>query len=156
MTERLKGLSEEYNRTMAESSNEKRALEEKLEKFRNQLKESDRKSLEVNREQENTQKVLSEVRQLSDRLEYLTPVRKDPKKKEREEFLQLSAKVIEETMSDLKMKNARLEKELLAKKELVNSTKEELEALKQQMKAAMGDSDQATKFLQEENMKVGF
>ncbi|EFO95230.1 hypothetical protein CRE_09393 [Caenorhabditis remanei] len=154
MTKRLKGLSEEYNRTMAESSNEKRALEEKLEKFRNQLKESDRKSLEVNREQENTQKVLSEVRQLSDRLEYLTPVRKDPKKKEREEFLQLSAKVIEETMSDLKMKNARLEKELLVKKELVNSTKEELEALKQQMKAAMGDSDQATKFLQEENMKL--
>lgn len=155
MAAKLKDLNEEYERTMAESASQKKVLEEKLDKYRSQLKENDRKSLEVNREQENTQKVLSEVRQLSNRIECMTPVRKDiSKKREREDFIQLSAKVIEETMSDLKMKNARLEKELLEKKELVTSTKEELEALKKTMAAAMGDSDQATNFLHAENTKL--
>lgn len=154
MTEKWKDLSEDYNRTMAEMASEKKAMEKRLDKYRNQLKENDRKSLEVNRDQENTQKVLSEVRQLSDRLEYLTPVRKDPKKKEREDFLQLSAKVIEETMGDLKKKNARLEQELKEKNDLVKSTKEELEALRQSMAVAIGDSDTAANFLREENRKM--
>lgn len=154
MTEKWKDLSEDYNKTMAEMTNERKAMEQRLDKYRNQLKENDRKSLETNRDQENTQKVLSEVRQLSDRLEYLTPVRKDPKKKEQEDFLQLSAKVIEETMGNLKRKNARLEMELKEKNDLVKATKEELESLRQSMAVAIGDSDTAANFLREENRKM--
>ncbi|CAL2031976.1 unnamed protein product [Caenorhabditis brenneri] len=155
-TERMNDIRKEFETAMAERTQEKKMLEEKLDKYRNICKENDRKSLEVHKDQENTQRVLSEVRQLSDRLEYLTPVRKENslKKRERDDFLQLSAKVIQETMSDLKAKNARLEKELLEKNEVVKMTKEELEALKKTMTAAMGDSEQATKYLQEENMKI--
>lgn len=154
MTEKWKDLSEDYNRTMAEMASEKKAMEQRLDRYRSQLKENDRKSLEVRCDQENTQKVLSEVRQLSDRLEYLTPVRKDPRKKEREEFLQLSAKVIEETMGDLKRKNVRLEQELKEKNDLVRTTKEELEALRVSMAVAIGDSDTSANFLREENRKM--
>ncbi|CAI2349748.1 unnamed protein product [Caenorhabditis sp. 36 PRJEB53466] len=114
-----------------------------------------RKSVDADRETENTRKVLSEVRQLSDRLECLTPVKKNPRlDKEREEFIQLSARVINETMSDLKTKNARLERELLEKKELVKATKDELDSLKETMAAAMGDSEQAARYLQNENLKL--
>ncbi|PIC29012.1 hypothetical protein B9Z55_020743 [Caenorhabditis nigoni] len=155
MMDKLRNLSEEYNRTMAEMASGKRMLEEKLEKYRSRLKENDRKSLEDQKEQENTQKVLSEVKQLRSQIDFLTPVRKDSRlKKEKDEMMEFSAKLIKETMSELKSKNAKLEEDLVEKNELVKRTKEELEALKKSMDAAMGDSDTATKFLQEENMRL--
>ncbi|CAO4380985.1 unnamed protein product [Caenorhabditis nigoni] len=155
MMDKLRNLSEEYNRTMAEMASGKRMLEEKLEKYRSRLKENDRKSLEDQKEQENTQKVLSEVKQLRSQIDFLTPVRKDSRlKKEKDEMMEFSAKLIKETMSELKSKNAKLEEDLTEKNELVKRTKEELEALKKSMDAAMGDSDTATKFLQEENMRL--
>ncbi|ULT91469.1 hypothetical protein L3Y34_009236 [Caenorhabditis briggsae] len=155
MMDKLRNLSEEYNRTMAEMASGKRMLEEKLDKYRSRLKESDRKSLEDHKEKENTQKVLSEVKQLRSQIDFLTPVRKDSRlKKENDEMLEFSAKLIKETMSELKSKNAKLEEDLAEKNELVKRTKEELEALKKSMDAAMGDSDTATKFLQEENMRL--
>lgn len=127
-------------------------LREQISALQDNLKE---KNVEKRRseETENHQKVLSEVRQLSDRLEFLTPVRKT-QNKEQEEFLQLSAKVIEENLSDLKRKNARLERELMEKKEVLRAKEDELEALKKTMQAAMGDSEQASKYLQDENIKV--
>lgn len=155
-TMKLNEKNSQFQTKLAEISSENRNLERKVQKFREELIVKDQRSLEVHQDQENTQKVLKEVKQLSDRLDYLTPKRKDVSRiKERDDFLQFSAKIIEETMSELKLKNARLERELSEKEELVKVTKEELQELQKTVTQAMGDSEQATKYLHAENMKVG-
>uniref|UniRef100_A0A1I7UKP4 Phorbol-ester/DAG-type domain-containing protein n=1 Tax=Caenorhabditis tropicalis TaxID=1561998 RepID=A0A1I7UKP4_9PELO len=138
-TETVNDLRKQFETTMAEMNLEKKILEEKLMKAGSHV------------DQEN--RVISEVRQLSNRLECLTPVKK-AQRKEQEEYLQLSAKVIEETMESLKTRNRRLEKELEEKKQVLKVTREELETLQKTMKEAMGDSEQASRYLQEENMKI--
>uniref|UniRef100_A0A8R1DLV9 Uncharacterized protein n=1 Tax=Caenorhabditis japonica TaxID=281687 RepID=A0A8R1DLV9_CAEJA len=148
-------LEQRCENLLAEVERLQLELQDKDEKVRI-TSESLENRLRSSMENTNTQKVLSEVRQLSDRLESLTPVRKvtDSVRREREEYLQLSAKVIGETLGDLKRKNALLEQQLTEKTELVKSTKEELEELKKSMKERMGDAEQATKYLHDESLKI--
>uniref|UniRef100_A0A8R1DGC1 Phorbol-ester/DAG-type domain-containing protein n=1 Tax=Caenorhabditis japonica TaxID=281687 RepID=A0A8R1DGC1_CAEJA len=148
-------LEQRCENLLAEVERLQLELQDKDEKVRI-TSESLENRLRSSMENTNTQKVLSEVRQLSDRLESLTPVRKvtDSVRREREEYLQLSAKVIDEILGDLKRKNALLEQQLTEKTELVKSTKEELEELKKSMKERMGDAEQATKYLHDERLKI--
>ncbi|CAB3401334.1 unnamed protein product [Caenorhabditis bovis] len=102
---------------------------------------------------ETTKKVLNEVQQLSTRIQDLTPLRR-PINDEKEQFLRMSARVIEENITDLKRRNTRLTKEIEEKTNLLTSTQEELERLKREMDEAAGNSEQSHKFLREENAKL--
>ncbi|CAI5446580.1 unnamed protein product [Caenorhabditis angaria] len=115
-----------------------------------------RRSLEAENERiAETRKVLSEVQQLSNKVECLTPIRpKNQQLEERDELLKMSAKLIEENISDLKRRNMRLEKEVLDKKELLETANGELKQLREQLKAFEGNADQAARFLQDENAKL--